>query len=67
MIITYDKNPQLSGDQKLQSLAESVQLAINEIELDEDWLMPLDTKATSGTDHDIYTALRSLGWLDVIV
>ena len=33
-----------------------------------DLFLPLDTTASSGTDHDIYTALTSLGWdSDVIV
>ena len=27
----------------------------------------LDTNQASGTDHDIYSALVSLGWTDVIV
>lgn len=31
MIIDYDHNPALSTDQKLQSLAESMQRAIDEI------------------------------------
>ena len=31
MIIDYDHNPNASVDQKLQSLKESVQLALNEI------------------------------------
>lgn len=30
MIIDYDHNPKLSYDQKLQSLKESVQMALNE-------------------------------------
>lgn len=30
MIISYDKNPQLTTDQKLESLIESIQLALNE-------------------------------------
>lgn len=34
MIITYDKNPALSVNGKLQSLAESVQLALNEQEME---------------------------------
>ena len=32
MIINYDKNPRLSTDRKLQSLIESIQLALNEID-----------------------------------
>lgn len=32
MIIDYDHNPHLTGDQKLQSLKESVQMALNEAE-----------------------------------
>ena len=31
MIIDYDHNPSLTVDQKLQSLKESVQMALNEI------------------------------------
>lgn len=31
MIIDYDHNPALTADQKLQSLKESVQMALNEI------------------------------------
>lgn len=31
MIIDYDHNPKASYDQKLQSLKESVQLALNEV------------------------------------
>lgn len=31
MIIDYDHNPKLTYDQKLQSLKESVQMALNEI------------------------------------
>ena len=31
MIIDYDHNPRISYDQKLQSLKESVQLALNEV------------------------------------
>lgn len=31
MIIDYDHNPALTVDQKLQSLKESVQMALNEI------------------------------------
>lgn len=31
MIIDYDHNPALTTDQKLQSLKESVQMALNEI------------------------------------
>lgn len=34
MIIDYDHNPQASIDQKLQSLMESIQLALNEIDSD---------------------------------
>lgn len=32
MIIHYDKNPSLNTDQKLQSLMENIQLALNELE-----------------------------------
>ena len=31
MIIDYDHNPALTQDQKLQSLQESVQMAMNEV------------------------------------
>ena len=31
MIIDYDHNPRLTYDQKLQSLKESVQMALNEV------------------------------------
>ena len=31
MVINYDRNPDLSTDRKLDSLAESVQLAIDEL------------------------------------
>ena len=31
MIIDYDHNPSLTVDQKLQSLKESVQMALNEV------------------------------------
>lgn len=31
MIVGYDKNPNLSVDQKLKSLSESINLALNEI------------------------------------
>lgn len=31
MIVNYDKNPNLTVDQKLQSLLESIQMALNEI------------------------------------
>ena len=33
----------------------------------ENVLLTLNTTATSGTDYEIYTALTSLGWTDVIV
>lgn len=32
MIISYDKNPNLSTDHKLKSLSENVQLALNELD-----------------------------------
>lgn len=32
MIINYDKNPALTEDQKLQSLVDSIMLALNELQ-----------------------------------
>ena len=32
MFINYDRNPSLSAEQKLDSLVESIQLSMNEIE-----------------------------------
>ena len=38
MIIDYDRNPSANTDQKLQSLMESIQLALNELTTDMDIL-----------------------------
>lgn len=38
MIIDYDHNPRLTVDQKLQSLKESVQMALNEAGSDKEYL-----------------------------
>lgn len=36
------------------------------IEVDGDFIMRVDTTASSGVDHDLYQALVSLGWEDLI-
>lgn len=72
MIITYDKNPALSVNGKLQSLAESANLALNEastkIDNLEESYVNLNTAAPAGTiDGDLYRLIVKLGWQDEVI
>lgn len=50
MIISYDKNPALTTDQKLESLIESIQLALNE-KADNALVIALEKKLKEITDN----------------
>lgn len=72
MIITYDKNPELSVNGKLQSLTESANLALNETSMKigslEESYVNLNTAAPAGTvDGDLYRLIVQLGWQDEVI
>lgn len=50
MIISYDKNPALTTDQKLESLIESIQLALNE-KADNAIIIALEKKIEENRDN----------------
>lgn len=63
MIIQYDRNPELAVDQKLQSLMDSIQLALDEIntlignesnELNKETII----------DPKVLSLYKSLGWAE---
>lgn len=61
MIIDYDHNPSLTVDQKLQSLKDSVQMALNE-EPNQD-ISGKANKTDTDIDASVKTLYASLGWV----
>ena len=69
MIIDYDHNPALSVDRKLQSLKDSVQMALNEEPNDAGYLTQHQdisgkaNKVDTDIDASVKTLYASLGWV----
>jgi len=68
MIIDYDHKPALTVDQKLQSLKDSVQMALNEAGSGTSLIAHQDIsgkadKTDTGIDPSVTTLFASLGWV----
>ena len=57
MIIDYDRNPNLNTEQKLQSLIESVQMALDELAS-----RCVEIEKQSSIDPAVTTLATEIGW-----
>lgn len=65
MIIEYDRNPNLTTDQKVQSLKESVQLALNEVAVDFNGLKKRVGVIETGSSSDTPTPIVTTSYEDL--
>ena len=63
MIINYDRNPALAVDQKLQSLMDSIQMALDELNtrIDKE---SSEIKSEMIIDPKVISLYKSLGWIE---